>query len=161
MTAHVPDKYVEAAARELALLDDGDPWPSNVKLGGHPLLGTRDDEYRHAMREQASELLSVAATPWVADELERAAIALLTQADQLRDHAGGPRTYRVPYIPPEPPVGTVVEGAGDVMYLRRFDGGWLSNWGEFITWAGIMSRGPVRGADLGQFDGVTGEKADS
>lgn len=58
---NIPDAAVEAVARKLALLDEGDPWPSNVELGGHPLLGTRDDEYRYGMREQATELLTIAA----------------------------------------------------------------------------------------------------
>lgn len=58
---NIPDAAVEAVARKLALLDEGDQWPSNVELGGHPLLGTRDDEYRYGMREQATELLTIAA----------------------------------------------------------------------------------------------------
>lgn len=52
---------VEELARELAELKPGEPWPSNEELGGHRLLGTRDDEYRFAMRDQALELMSLVA----------------------------------------------------------------------------------------------------
>lgn len=49
---------VEALARELAFLDDGDPWPSNEELGGSP-TGTRDDEFRAAQEETAVEHIGV------------------------------------------------------------------------------------------------------
>lgn len=49
---------VEALARELAFLDDGDPWPSNEDLGGS-LAGTRDDEFRAAQEETAVEHIGV------------------------------------------------------------------------------------------------------
>ena len=52
---------IEEVARHLAELEPGEPWPSNEELGGHRLLGTRDDEYRFAMREQALELMSLVA----------------------------------------------------------------------------------------------------
>ena len=49
---------VEALARELAFLNDGDPWPSNEELGGSP-TGTRDDEFRAAQEETAIEHIGV------------------------------------------------------------------------------------------------------
>ena len=49
---------VEALARELAFLNDGDPWPSNKELGGSP-TGTRDDEFRAAQEETAVEHIGV------------------------------------------------------------------------------------------------------
>ena len=60
---------VEALARELAQLDAGDPWPSNDDLGGHHILGTRDDEYRFAMLEEAREVLNAALPHLDADDL--------------------------------------------------------------------------------------------
>jgi hypothetical protein len=50
------DVRIEIAARTIAGLEKGEPWPSNADLGGGP-TGTRDDEYRDAMREQAREVL--------------------------------------------------------------------------------------------------------
>lgn len=50
-------RRVEAAARALASLSPGEPWPSNAMLGGG-LTGTRDDEYRDAMYEQAREVIA-------------------------------------------------------------------------------------------------------
>lgn len=55
MTAHIKDT-VEQAARVLAGLEPGEDWPTNESLGGNGFTGTRDDEYRAAMREQAQEL---------------------------------------------------------------------------------------------------------
>lgn len=52
-------KQIDAVARELAHLEDGDEWPNNEQLGGN-LTGTRDDEYRWAMQEQAEEILAAA-----------------------------------------------------------------------------------------------------
>ena len=60
---------VEAAARELAQLDAGDPWPSNDDLGGHHILGTRDDEYRFAMLEEARAVLNTVLPHLTADDL--------------------------------------------------------------------------------------------
>ena len=60
---------VEALARELAQLDAGDPWPSNDDLGGHHILGTRDDEYRFAMLEEARAVLNAALPHLTADDL--------------------------------------------------------------------------------------------
>lgn len=54
------EEQIEAVARELACLDEGDPWPTNAQLGGS-LTGDRDMEYRSGMREQARDLLLVAA----------------------------------------------------------------------------------------------------
>ena len=70
MTDLKPDHpAVEALARELAQLDAGDPWPSNDDLGGHHILGTRDDEYRFAMLEEAREVLTAALPHLTADDL--------------------------------------------------------------------------------------------
>ena len=60
---------VEALARELAQLDAGDPWPSNDDLGGHHILGTRDDEYRFAMLEEARAVLNTVLPHLTADDL--------------------------------------------------------------------------------------------
>lgn len=49
----------EVLARSLAMLEDSEEWPTNEALGGHSLLGTRDDEYYHGMREEATRHLSV------------------------------------------------------------------------------------------------------
>lgn len=51
------DVRIEIAARTIAGLEKGEPWPSNSDLGGG-LTGTRDDEYRDAMLEQAREVLA-------------------------------------------------------------------------------------------------------
>ena len=51
---------VEALAREMACLEPGDPWPTNEQLGGG-LTGTRDDEYRDGMRDQARDSLAAVA----------------------------------------------------------------------------------------------------
>lgn len=59
---------VEALARELAFLDDGDPWPSNEELGGSP-TGTRDDEFRAAQEETAVEHIGVVLPHLTADDL--------------------------------------------------------------------------------------------
>lgn len=45
----------ERLAKRLADLEPDDQWPTNEALGGHPLLGVRDDEYKHAMRDEANE----------------------------------------------------------------------------------------------------------
>ena len=60
---------VGALARELAQLDDGEPWPSNDELGGHHILGTRDDEYRFAMLEEARAVLNAVLPHLTADDL--------------------------------------------------------------------------------------------
>jgi hypothetical protein len=51
---------IEALARELACLEPGEDWPSNEALGGSP-TGTRDNEFRSGMREQAADHLKVVA----------------------------------------------------------------------------------------------------
>ena len=63
---------VEALARQLAQLDDGEPWPSNDELGGHHILGTRDDEYRYAMLEEAREVLNAVLPHLAVDDLPNA-----------------------------------------------------------------------------------------
>ena len=66
---------VEALARELAQLDAGDPWPSNNDLGGHHILGTRDDEYRFAMLEEARAVLDAILPHLTADDLRDTDVA--------------------------------------------------------------------------------------
>ena len=56
LVARVLEARVEPVARALAGLEEGEPWPSNEALGGGP-TGTRDDEYRAAMLDQAREIL--------------------------------------------------------------------------------------------------------
>jgi hypothetical protein len=53
------DEAVEAAARALAMLEPGEPWPSNEALGGGP-TSTRDDEYRSIRRDEAQWALQAA-----------------------------------------------------------------------------------------------------
>lgn len=50
---------IEAAARALADIGEGEDWPTNYVLGGNP-TGTRDDEYRDAMLDDASDALTAA-----------------------------------------------------------------------------------------------------
>lgn len=47
-------------ARAMALLEPGEEWPSNEALGGS-LTGTRDDEYRDAMHDEARDTLTALA----------------------------------------------------------------------------------------------------
>ena len=80
---------VEALARELAQLDAGDPWPSNDDLGGHHILGTRDDEYRFAMLEEARAVLNTVLPHLTADDLrDTPAVAdLIAERDTYREFA--------------------------------------------------------------------------
>ncbi|MEJ6490806.1 hypothetical protein PQI23_13875 [Leucobacter sp. USCH14] len=55
----VPEEQIEAAARALACLEPGADWPTNGELGGSP-TGTRDDEYRDGMRNQALAAMEAA-----------------------------------------------------------------------------------------------------
>ena len=54
----VTEDMVERVARKLAYMEPGEEWPSNRDLGGGP-CGTRDDEYREGMYEQAREIIAV------------------------------------------------------------------------------------------------------
>lgn len=58
--ALLSDEAVEAAARALGGLEPGEDWPTNIELGGHALLGTRDDEFKADMHEQARAALQAA-----------------------------------------------------------------------------------------------------
>lgn len=51
------NEAIERVARAMAGLEPGEEWPSNEALGGS-LTGTRDDEYRDGMREQAKEAIT-------------------------------------------------------------------------------------------------------
>lgn len=57
---NIPEQAIEAAAKALAELEPGEDWPSNIDLGGHALLGTRDDEYKWAMEQDAKRALQAA-----------------------------------------------------------------------------------------------------
>ena len=62
LRALLGDKYddvIESAARAHAGIEPGDDWPTNAALGGS-LTGTRDDEYRAGMREQATDVFLTA-----------------------------------------------------------------------------------------------------
>jgi hypothetical protein len=82
------DVRIEIAARTIAGLEKGEPWPSNADLGGGP-TGTRDDEYRDAMRDQAREVLEAvdAVTRPSSGELRALANSLRANVDWLE--AGG------------------------------------------------------------------------
>lgn len=60
LSAEPTKAEVEAAARAIAALAPGEEWPSNEDLGGHPILGTRDDEYRDSLRAEAEDALKAA-----------------------------------------------------------------------------------------------------
>ena len=49
------DEIIEEAARVLAHLERDEEWPTNESLGGG-LTGTRDDEFRQEMIDQARAL---------------------------------------------------------------------------------------------------------
>ena len=56
---YLDEDAVEAAARSLAGLDEGDTWPTNEELGGG-LTGDRDIEYRAGKYEDARIALEAA-----------------------------------------------------------------------------------------------------
>lgn len=56
-TITINDTAMEAGARELVDLEEGEPWPTNEELGGS-MTGTRDDELRDGARERAAEILT-------------------------------------------------------------------------------------------------------
>ena len=85
---------VEALARELAQLDAGDPWPSNDDLGGHHILGTRGDEYRFAMLEEARAVLNAALPHLIADDLRNTPAGKQLMAEAWEEGAeAGERDY--------------------------------------------------------------------
>lgn len=49
------DDVIDQAARVLARLEPGEDWPTNESLGGG-MTGTRDDEHRQEMLDQARAL---------------------------------------------------------------------------------------------------------
>ena len=85
---------VEALARELAQLDDGEPWPSNDELGGHHILGTRDDEYRFAMLEEARAVLNAVLPHLTADDLRNTPAGKQRVRGRRGDPAPASRTLR-------------------------------------------------------------------
>ncbi len=44
--------------RAYATLYAGEEWPTNEELGGHALLGTRDDEFKWEAQEYAEEIIA-------------------------------------------------------------------------------------------------------
>ena len=58
---------IEATARELAGLEEGEAWPSNADTAGGP-AGDRDGEHYVAMRCQARDIL-IAALPHIREAL--------------------------------------------------------------------------------------------
>lgn len=56
----ISDEAIEAAAKALAYIEPGEDWPSNTDLGGHAILGTRDDEFKWAMEQDAERALTAA-----------------------------------------------------------------------------------------------------
>lgn len=83
----VPAVDREALARVLAELVPGEDWPSNIDLGGHAALGTRDDEFRAAMLEGADRILASGVLRDVrdvqAEALEQAAKAMRSGRDDF------------------------------------------------------------------------------
>ena len=67
---------IEATARELAGLEEGEAWPSNADTAGGP-AGDRDGEHYVAMRCQARDIL-IAALPHIRE-------ALAQQVEELSD----------------------------------------------------------------------------
>lgn len=51
------DAAVARMARAIAVLEPGEPWPTNEELGGGP-TGTRDDEYRYDCLDRARAALA-------------------------------------------------------------------------------------------------------
>src|SRR5690625_683862 len=83
---NIPEEAVEAAAKALAELEPGEDWPSNIDLGGHALLGTRDDEFKRAMEQDAKRDLT-AALPHIEAALRKQI------ATDIRAVANGPTDW--------------------------------------------------------------------
>ena len=64
------DDVIERAARAHALIEPGEDWPTNSELGGG-LTGTRDDEYRAGMREEAEIMLAAVLPDLLAEALNQ------------------------------------------------------------------------------------------
>lgn len=73
---------VERAARALAGLTTDEPWPTSAALGGGP-TGTRDDEYRAAMIDQADAALSAAGWDETQAEVKRLREAWAIRRDDV------------------------------------------------------------------------------
>ena len=69
------DDVIERAARAHASIEPGGDWPTNAALGGN-LTGTRDDEYRAGMREQAAEVLAAVLPDLLADAWDEAVASM-------------------------------------------------------------------------------------
>jgi hypothetical protein len=78
---------VEAAARALAELAPDEEWPTNEALGGNP-TGTRDDEYRAALLDDARN--AVAAAPLIEAQV-RAQVA--AEIEAIRPDDGTTDTF--------------------------------------------------------------------
>lgn len=62
MASEVTLPYEDLATliqRAYANLEPGEEWPTNEELGGHALLGTRDDEFKFETRDKATEALDL------------------------------------------------------------------------------------------------------
>ena len=53
------DDLATLLQRAYANLEPGEEWPTNEELGGHALLGTRDDEFKFETRDKATEALDL------------------------------------------------------------------------------------------------------
>ena len=63
------DEVIERAARAHASIEPGGDWPTNAALGGN-LTGTRDDEYRAGIRDQAEGVLAAVLPDLLAEAWE-------------------------------------------------------------------------------------------
>lgn len=92
------DALIEKAARVMACIEPGEDWPTNEALGGN-LTGTRDDEYRDAMRDQAREVIEAVRDQITAEALREvdAACDRLCWGDYLG--TDGSRHYGAALVP--------------------------------------------------------------
>ena len=77
---------IEAGARALAGLRAGEPWPTNEELGGSA-TGTRDDEYRYALREDAAAVIDAALPHLTGEPVGWAVVLNLHERQLLNDGA--------------------------------------------------------------------------
>jgi hypothetical protein len=76
---------IEAGARVLAGLEEGQDWPTNESLGGSA-TGTRDDEYRHALRSEAAAVIDAVVPAIQAQALRDAAALIYSDERALGPH---------------------------------------------------------------------------
>jgi hypothetical protein len=80
------DEIIEAGARALAMLLPNEEWPTNAALGGS-MTGTRDDEYRAAMREQ-SHMVAAAIAPLIEAAVREQIARDIEAESERRDEPG-------------------------------------------------------------------------